>query len=137
MTVGPKDISSGVSLTNKVVLIVEDNADCAGIYRAIVESLGCNVHVASDGAQAFSQVMTLTRLDVLLLDIDLPVMNGLKFFNQLRRNNLCHHTKVILTSSHPLAEDIAEILGVFAYAPKNTSFETLKSFVESALANEI
>lgn len=119
-----------------VVLLVDDNIECLMIYKALAESLGCKVYSALDGVSGVEVLRGLTRVDVVFLDLDMPLMNGLGFYNQLKKQKLHESAKIILTSSHPFAGDISEALGLFAHAPKNTAIEKLQALLTSALVEQ-
>ena len=65
------------------VLIIEDNPDFVDFVQAVLELNGYDVaHTASlhDGIRLANQA---PRLDLVLLDLDLPDGNGLDFFDQV------------------------------------------------------
>jgi CheY-like chemotaxis protein len=117
-----------------VILVIEDNPECTKIYLALSQSLGCEAYFAADGAAALVVLKGLTRLNLILLDLDMPVMNGIRFYNHYKKQTKAHEAKIILTSSHPFAEDIAEALGFFAFAPKSTPLAALQKVVMRALS---
>lgn len=117
-----------------VVLLVDDNIECLMIYKSLAESLGCKVYSALDGVSGVEVLRGLARVDVVFLDLDMPLMNGVGFYNQLKRQKLHESAKIILTSSHPFAGDISEALSLFAHAPKITPIEKLQALLTSALA---
>ena len=67
------------------VLVVDDNADLVDMLAALVTNLGHDVRKAMDGRTALSAA-TVYRPDVVLLDLGLPVMNGLEVARELRRS---------------------------------------------------
>lgn len=117
-----------------VILVIEDSPECAKIYLALSQSLGCEAYLASDGAAALRVLEGLTRLDLILLDLDMPVMNGIRFYNHYKKQTSTREVNIILTSSHPFAEDIADALGFFAFAPKSTPLDALQKVVMRALS---
>lgn len=117
-----------------VILVIEDSPECAKIYLALSQSLGCEAYLASDGAVALRVLDGLTRLDLILLDLDMPVMNGIRFYNHYKKQTTAHEAKIILTSSHPFAEDIADALGFFACVPKSRLLKELQDVIVLALS---
>ena len=67
------------------VLVVDDNADLVDMLAAVVANLGHDVRKALDGRTALSAA-TVYRPDVVLLDLGLPVMNGIEVARELRRS---------------------------------------------------
>lgn len=66
------------------VLVVEDDADSRGALRAVLELSGYHVHEAATGADAIAQA-TVARLDVVVLDVGLPDLDGYRVAAEIRR----------------------------------------------------
>jgi signal transduction histidine kinase/ActR/RegA family two-component response regulator len=69
--------------SERCVLVVDDNTDAADMLRALLEAWGHRACVAHDGAQAL-QVLQAERVDVALIDIGLPVMDGHELARRIR-----------------------------------------------------
>jgi two-component system CheB/CheR fusion protein len=67
------------------VLVVDDNMDAAQSLALVLESWGCEVHLAYDGPGAL-ETAAACRPEVVLLDIKMPRMDGYQVAEQLRRN---------------------------------------------------
>ena len=82
----------------KRILIVDDSAVMRSLLRAVVSSVpGFEVAgTAADGASALSSVEVL-RPDLILLDVEMPVMDGLMTLKQLRARG--HKMPVVMCSS--------------------------------------
>lgn len=65
------------------VLVVDDSSINQFIARAQLEALGYEVSVASDGSEALKACLNLPP-DMVLMDIDMPVMNGLEATQRIR-----------------------------------------------------
>ena len=82
----------------KTVLVVEDNQLNRELATAVLKTAGYNVAVAKDGAEA---LMLLGReiVDLMLLDIDLPFVNGHTVLQAMREKGL--NTPAIFVSGLP------------------------------------
>ncbi|MDO8901087.1 MAG: response regulator [Phenylobacterium sp.] len=67
----------------RTCLIVDDSRVIRKVARRILEDLGFDVAEAADGAEALAWCRT-TMPEVVLLDWNMPVMNGLEFLRGLR-----------------------------------------------------
>jgi len=59
-----------------LVLVAEDETEAAELIESILRREGCDVLVATDGAMALEMARELPRPDLVLLDLELPVMDG-------------------------------------------------------------
>jgi DNA-binding response OmpR family regulator len=79
-----RNIASGASGTRKRVLVVEDEDDIAGLIRHTLERIGdMDVEVAASGDQAL-KAATEHPPDLIVLDLNLPVLGGLEVCRLLR-----------------------------------------------------
>lgn len=86
----------------KKVLIVDDHLSFRATARTLLEADGFEVvGEAGDGSEAIESVMRL-RPDVVLLDVQLPDMDGFEIAARLGANG--HRPQIILTSSRDAAE---------------------------------
>ena len=71
----------------KNILVVEDNVLNRELTNAVLKAAGYNVMIAKDGAEA---LMTIgrERVDLLLLDVDLPFIDGHSLLKAIRENGL-------------------------------------------------
>lgn len=61
-----------------LVLVAEDEPEASKLIAMILRRAGCEVLLASDGATALEMARELPRPDLVLLDLELPVMDGLQ-----------------------------------------------------------
>jgi DNA-binding response OmpR family regulator len=84
--------------TRKSVLVVEDNILNRELTNALLKSAGYNVHLAKDGAEAL-MLIGRESVDLLLLDIDLPFIDGHKVLEALHEKGI--ETPAIFVSGLP------------------------------------
>ena len=84
------------------ILVVDDDKNTRRLFRAILESAGYTVSAASDGAEAL-ELMDVEHIDLVVLDIMMPHMDGYEFTKALREveNNL----PILMVSAKQLPED--------------------------------
>ena len=69
----------GVCSDDMKVLVVEDSADLRMLYAAILESAGYTVLEASHGQEALELIRSGHRPSLIILDLNMPVMDGREF----------------------------------------------------------
>ena len=93
----------------RTCLIVDDSRIIRKVARRIVEGLGFEVDEAADGAEALAWC-TSALPDVVLLDWNMPVMDGLTFLKRLRAMEGGDQPKVLFCTIENEIERIAEAL---------------------------
>ena len=95
---GPKS-SENVRVT---VLHVEDHDIVARMAKEMLESEGWDVETCSDGNAALEKICGHTRYDLLLLDYDLPGVNGLELVSRARALAHRARTPIVVLSATPI-----------------------------------
>ena len=94
----------------KTILIVDDSPFTRKAIRRIIEPMGLDVEEAGDGVEALSHLEGGSSPDMILLDVDMPEMDGLTFLKTLRsREDLVQPPVVMCTTVNALTK-IAEAL---------------------------
>ncbi len=83
--------------TRRRVLIVDDDSSLQTLLRILLTSSGFEVTTAGDGHQALTLVET-HDFDLVLLDLEMPVMNGREFYREFRQRNA--NTPVVIISAY-------------------------------------
>ena len=101
------------------VLVVEDNEDNRRILRDLLTSAGYALVYAEDGEQALI-VAARERPDLILMDIQLPLLDGYETTRRLKKNPVLCHIPVIAVTSYALSGDDvkAKEAGCDAYVTK-------------------
>lgn len=116
------------------VLVVEDNElSREALVRRLTRS-GYTVLEAVDGAQAV-QVASSHCPDIILMDLELPVMDGWHALKELRRQDHTGEIPVIALTAHAMVGDKERVLsaGFNGYDTKPVEFGALKEKIEQML----
>jgi len=97
------------------VLIVEDDPCQRRLYRLLLEDAGFQVETATQGAQAL-EMLARDPVDLVLLDLHLPVMDGRECATRLRASGL--PIPVVLMSSDWEVHNVAEEVHAAGVLPK-------------------
>jgi adenylate cyclase len=81
-----------------IVLVVEDEPEAAELIESILVRDGCEVLHARDGATALELARELPRPDLVLLDLELPIMDGRALLESLRSDTSLSGIPVVVLS---------------------------------------
>jgi CheY-like chemotaxis protein len=123
-------------MTNKIILLVEDNPDDIELTLEVFESinLGNKVVVARNGVEALDYLFGTgvyagapapVLPQVMLLDIKLPKIDGLEVLRRVRGGERTRRLPVVILTSSKEESDLAHSydLGVNSYIHKPVDFE--------------
>ncbi len=124
-------------MPNKI-LLVEDHEEIWDFLSRRLKRRGFDVVVAQDGAAGLSMSQS-ENPDVILLDMNLPVMDGWTVARQLKAAAETARIPVIALTAHALSGDREKALeaGCDDYHPKPVDFSKLLSQIESALGGVV
>jgi two-component system, chemotaxis family, chemotaxis protein CheY len=114
----------------KRVLVIDDASLVRRYYRAALEGAGFQVGEALNGLEALEQVLT-AQFDLLIVDVNMPQMDGLSFLRTVRGKALpLAATPALITSSEAEPQRIAaaRAAGANFYVVKPLSQETLVQY---------
>ena len=113
----------------KTCLVVDDSKVIRKVARHILETLDFAVDEAGDGREAMTRCAAGTPPDVILLDWNMPVMDGMEFLRELGESAVSPRPKVVFcTTENGLAHIRAAIeAGADEYVMKPFDRETLQS----------
>lgn len=98
--------------TKTKVLIVEDDPMIQEMYATMFEIKGFDVVLANDGVEGLEK--SITRPDIILLDIMMPRMNGLQMLDKLKQDATLKDIPVIMLSNLADESDIRNALAAGA-----------------------
>ncbi|HEY6106657.1 MAG TPA: response regulator [Anaeromyxobacteraceae bacterium] len=121
----PKDLArrfQAALATRKRVLIVDDSEIVARLLKEELEQKGFEIQYAPDAEKATSIILKRrTRPDVILLDINMPRVDGAQFCRFVKKNEMFRSIKVIFCSGEPKerVKQLAEECGADGYILKD------------------
>ncbi|MBO6559199.1 MAG: response regulator [Nisaea sp.] len=101
----------GQPLDGITLLVAEDNSTNRYVIDHIIGRLGGAVEFAEDGEIAVSKALR-KRYDVILMDINMPGMDGMTAFGKISEQAGTAMPPVIALTANALAENVAEYLGI-------------------------
>ena len=91
------------------ILLVEDNEMNRDMLSRRLERKGFKVVIAVDGAEGVAQAKSV-KPDLILMDVSLPVLDGLAATAQIKADADCKSIPVIALTAHAMADDRAKAL---------------------------
>jgi signal transduction histidine kinase/DNA-binding response OmpR family regulator/HPt (histidine-containing phosphotransfer) domain-containing protein len=91
------------------ILLVEDNALNQELALELLESNGLHVKVANNGLQALEQ-LKLSDFDGVLMDLQMPVMDGLEATRKIRQQTKFEHLPIIAMTANAMVGDKEKVL---------------------------
>ena len=122
-------------MPKKKILIVEDEEELNEAYAFVLDAEGYEVTTAFNGEEGL-EAAELTKPDLILLDLRMPVMDGLGFLREYKKLN--QKSKIIIFSNYDLQQEIDEAfkLGAGNYVLKAmTAPKELVQMVKKTLEN--
>ena len=120
------------------LLVVDDHSDIRLIYSRILRDAGYEVHAARDGSEAMEDVEKSPPA-LILLDVFMPIMNGVEFLEYLRQRSAHSDIPVVLMSAVPDNPEVtyARELGVSKFLRKGDfDLGTLVATVKETLEKQ-
>jgi two-component system, cell cycle response regulator DivK len=104
---------------SKRILVVEDTEDNRQILRDLLTAAGYELLEATDGVQGIAMAAQ-HRPDLILMDIQLPLIDGYEATRQIKKDSALHHIPIIAVTSYALSgdEENARAAGATGYIAK-------------------
>ena len=120
---------------NKRILVVEDQPDNRQIIRDMLADTGYEIAEAENGEEALAAI-TKQRPDLILMDIQLPIMDGYAATRRIKTDPALKSIPVIAVTSYALSgeEKKAREAGCDDYVPKPYSPRQLLAKIRQYLA---
>lgn len=120
------------------VLSVEDDAELQHLIGQFLFREGYEVHYAWNGHEGYQKILSL-RPDLILLDLMLPIMNGVELLEKLREERIAESIPVVVVSAYGdevnLLGRSVKALGAADYLRKPVTANDLVACVKKVLSS--
>ena len=83
------------------ILLVDDEPDILDIVLFILKDLGCSVVTADSGEQAYKSLVTQAKgFDLLISDMQMPDMDGVRLAQKIRENSDLSSLKILFSTGN-------------------------------------
>jgi two-component system alkaline phosphatase synthesis response regulator PhoP len=117
---------------SKKILVVDDEAMLVNMITMRLEANGYDVSGATDGLEGLSKA-GLIRPDLIILDINMPGMDGYTMLKEIRRNDQMKDTQVIMLTASGKKRELFEKEGISDYITKPFDTEDFLLRVDAVL----
>jgi len=119
------------------ILVVDDEPDLVSTIQCRLEWCKCEVITAANGEEGLEKAVN-EKPDLILLDTDMPVMNGHEMLERLRKHPQLKNLPVIMATALCEVQDIstASSYGISDYIAKPFDFTDLTEKIEGVLENK-
>ena len=118
-------------MSDKNVMVVEDNEKNRKLMRVVLKAKGYNVIEASTGEEALNLLKNQIP-DIILMDIQLPGIDGLTLIKEIKASVVTKDIPIIAVTAYAMKGDEQKILdtGCNAYVSKPINTQELPLIVE-------
>lgn len=132
-----KEIANADQACRLKVLLVEDHEINSKLAEIMLQRMGCHYATAQDGQQALDR-MASEHFDVVLMDVMMPVMDGITALHHLREREATsgQRSVVLMVTAHAMTGDRERFLaaGADGYVSKPMSQNALQAEIDRVLA---
>jgi len=113
------------------VMVVDDSKTVRSYHGSILRDLGVNVLEAENGMEALEKTLD-NEVDLYLVDVNMPVMDGYSFVSELRKQPAHKLTPVIMITTQEAATDKLEAfkVGASLFETKPIKPDALKGYLQ-------
>jgi CheY-like chemotaxis protein len=117
------------------ILVVEDNHVNQKVVTAVLRKRGFSIELANDGQEALSKLEKSAPFDLVLMDVQMPVLDGLEATRLIRKDARWSHLPIIAMTAHAMNGDKERCLeaGMNGYISKPVHPSLLLSTVDEFL----
>jgi two-component system chemotaxis response regulator CheY len=112
-------------------IIVDDSKVIRTVIGRILRELGFETIEAGNGREALAQLEANPRVDLALVDWNMPVMNGYELVCELRRNPSHHGMRILMVTTETDISNVQQALSAGA------SEYLMKPFTKEAIADKL
>jgi signal transduction histidine kinase len=121
------------------ILVVEDNQVNQKVVTAVLRKRGFSIELANDGQEALNKLEKSAAFDLVLMDVQMPVLDGLEATRLIRKETRWNRLPIIAMTAHAMNGDKERCLeaGMNGYISKPVHPSLLLSTVDEFLLQKI
>lgn len=96
--------------TGRRILLAEDNRVNQQVALALLRAAGLMVDIVDDGRQAVDRLIAGLACDLVLMDVQMPVLDGLAATREIRQLPACARLPILAMTAHAFDDDQRQCL---------------------------
>lgn len=113
---------------NRTILVIEDDHDTRVAIRQALENTGHRIFSATNGSEGLRLLRKLDNLDLIVVDMIMPIMNGEEFIKAKENDQQFSHVPLLVITSF---KEKLELIGNNPFLMKPLDLDLLISKVDS------
>ncbi len=135
------DIANDIKIHKGNILVAEDNLANQELLKYILDKLSVSYEIVSDGQEAVNMFIEKQNYDLILMDINMPVLDGMDAFKQIRDYEKGNHLSlvpIIALTANAIKGDREKFLamGMNGYLSKPIEIDKLEEVFDTYLKSE-
>ena len=125
--------ATSLGQSNKKILIVDDSRSMLAFYRTVISSMQISVKSAENGQQALDIIESDNSFDLILTDLNMPVMTGIELTQKVRANHFVDRIPIVIatTESEQSQELLARKMGANDFIKKPFTADQLQNKINT------
>jgi two-component system chemotaxis response regulator CheY len=117
----------------KKVMVIDDSNLIHQMYRMVLMRYRCKIIHAQNGQDAMEKLTKDSDVNLILVDINMPVMNGLDFIRKIKETGKYEHIPIVIVSTEGREEDTQRgiALGARGYVKKPFQPSELHALIDT------
>jgi two-component system chemotaxis response regulator CheY len=108
----------------KKILVIDDSALIHQMYRLVLSRYKCEIVDAMNGREALDILAVQDDIQLIFLDINMPVMNGVQFLERAAALGIAKRIPIVVISTEGKEADTVRVLKLGARGYLNKPFNT-------------
>lgn len=133
------NIKKDLELDGKTILIVDDDIKNTFVLTTALEQTNAEIVTAKNGREAIEVLEETPNIDLILMDIMMPVMNGYEAMEAIKADGKVKHIPIIAATAKALKDDKIKCFeaGADDYITKPIDFDVLLNIVEKWIDKKV
>jgi CheY-like chemotaxis protein len=126
------------SLQTQTILLAEDDMDDISVFREVISDfqITIDLQLAKDGLDAIRLLHKLPEVDIIFLDINMPLMNGFECLSEIRKQSRTVPVIMLSTSNTEHHVSQAKLLGANGFITKPALLSRYRQTIKQVMTTD-